>query len=56
MREEKTEGISVEKFSTFVLFSVLFNFKNTGVPPLRFQYVVIITYFRSFSTVNARST
>ena len=35
---------SVEKFSTLVLFSVLYHFKTTAVPLWSFQY---------FSTINA---
>ena len=49
---------SVEKFSTLVLFSVLFHIKNIAVPPLRFWYFFIIAYFMpcACSTNNAFAT
>ena len=46
---ESLRYTSVEKFSTLVLFSVLFGFKNTAVPPRHFQYSFIVTYFIRFT-------
>ena len=41
--------VIVEKFSTLVLFSGLFHFKNIAVPTRRYQYFFIVTHFISFS-------
>ena len=45
-------GGGVEKFSTFVFFSVLYHFKNTTVPPLSFEYFFHQIRLCSFEKIN----